>query len=90
MSKGNRMTEEEKRIRSVYASGLEVRSIKDISEIERNREAIAELVQRGKAVVDRWDSPLWKDLPNTVVYIASLRAAITKHDTQPTTKEQQA
>lgn len=48
--------------------------------IERKDAAIAELVQAGRAVVDRWDSPLWKDLPHTGEFIARLRAAIAKYD----------
>ena len=35
-----------------------------------------ELVNAGSAVVERWDSPLWKDLPHTGEYIHRLREAI--------------
>lgn len=49
-------------------------------EIERKDAAIAELVAAGRAVVDRWDSPLWKDLPHTGEFIAKLRDAIAKYD----------
>ena len=35
------------------------------------------LVEAGKAVVDRGDSPLWKDLPHTGESIADLRAALS-------------
>ena len=31
------------------------------------------LVQLAKAVVDRWDTPLWKDVPHTAEYINELR-----------------
>ena len=34
------------------------------------------LIDAAKAVVARWDSPLWKDLPATAGYIAALRQAI--------------
>lgn len=34
------------------------------------------LLEAAEAVVERWDSPLWKDLPNTGEYINRLRAAI--------------
>lgn len=54
-------------------------------EIERSRAAIAELIEAGRAVVERWESPLWKDLPNTGEYIYALRDVIAKHTT--TTKE---
>lgn len=49
----------------------------------RDRVAIAELVATGRAVVDRWDSPQWKDLPNIGESIADLRATIEKHEQQP-------
>lgn len=29
-----------------------------------------------KAVIDRWDSPSWKDLPHTADYIHALRKAV--------------
>lgn len=35
-----------------------------------------ELQAAAQAVIDRWDSPLWKDLPNTAVSIAGLRNAL--------------
>ena len=31
------------------------------------------LVQLAKALVDRWDTPLWKDVPHTAEYINELR-----------------
>jgi hypothetical protein len=34
------------------------------------------LVKKARAVVDRWDSPLWKELPHTGESIADLRAAL--------------
>jgi hypothetical protein len=38
--------------------------------------APAELIAAAKAVVERWDTPLWKDVPHTAEYINRLRAAI--------------
>lgn len=38
--------------------------------------ALAELVDAAQAVLDRWDTPLWKDVPSTAEYIARLRAAL--------------
>ena len=35
-----------------------------------------------QAVLDRWDSPLWKDQPHTGVYIAELRKAIAEEQAQ--------
>lgn len=37
-----------------------------------------ELLSAAKAVVERWDSPLWKDLPPTAKAIARLRDAVNK------------
>ena len=34
------------------------------------------LRKAAQGVVDRWDTPLWKDVPATAVYIADLRAAL--------------
>ena len=40
------------------------------------------LQQAAQAVIDRWDSPLWKDQPHTGVYIAELRKAIAGEQAQ--------
>ena len=55
-------------------------------EIERNRAAIEELISAGNAVVERWESPLWKDLPHTGEFIYALRDVIEKH--RPTTTKE--
>ena len=39
----------------------------------------ARLVEKAQAVVDRWDTPLWKDVPATAVYINELRDALAQH-----------
>lgn len=39
---------------------------------------ISELLLAAKAVVERWDSPLWKDQSTTAEYIDALRKAIDK------------
>lgn len=36
----------------------------------------AELLQAAIAIIERWDSPLWKDLPATAEYIMRLRKAV--------------
>lgn len=38
---------------------------------------VRRLAQAAQAVVDRWDTPLWKDVPATAEYIARLRAALS-------------
>lgn len=40
--------------------------------------AAPDLFSAAKAVVARWDTPLWKDAPATAEYINQLRAAIRK------------
>lgn len=42
------------------------------------REAAQELLDAAIAVIERWDSPLWKDLPPTAKAIARLRDAVNK------------
>lgn len=37
---------------------------------------MSELRQAAQAVVDRWDTPLWKDAPHTAEFIDRLRAAL--------------
>ena len=37
-----------------------------------------ELLSAAKEVIERWDSPLWKDLPPTAEVIARLRDAVVK------------
>lgn len=36
------------------------------------------LEQLAKALVDRWDTPLWKDAPITAIYINALRNHLRK------------
>jgi len=36
------------------------------------------LREAAQAVVDRWDTPLWKDVPATAVFINELRAALAE------------
>lgn len=40
---------------------------------------VGELVSKAKAVVDRWDTPKWKDEPHTAEFINDLRKALSKH-----------
>jgi DNA-binding transcriptional regulator YiaG len=41
--------------------------------------ADAELIEAAKAVVERWETPLWKDAPATAGYIYRLRDAINAY-----------
>lgn len=45
---------------------------------EELQERYNELLSAAKAVVERWDSPLWKDLPPTAKAISRLRDAVNK------------
>lgn len=47
------------------------------------REALAALIEAAQAIVDRWDTPLWKDVPHTGEYINRLRAALATQPAQP-------
>ena len=50
-------------------------------EKEPDYKAIAEeLADKAKAVIERWDSPLWKDVPHTAEYINELRQALAKYE----------
>lgn len=40
--------------------------------------AAPDLLAAAIAVIDRWDTPLWKDVPATANYINVLRAAVAK------------
>lgn len=42
-----------------------------------------ELVRAAQAVVDRWDTPLWKDVPHTGEFIGKLREALSPYTTKP-------
>lgn len=39
------------------------------------------LREAAQAVVDRWDTPLWKDVPATAEYINRLRSALAEPET---------
>ena len=59
-------------------SGDELRQINDfLTKLNRERN---ELIAAAQAVIDRWDTPLWKDAPATAEYIARLRKAVTAMD----------
>ena len=50
-----------------------------IGTLETQAKRIAELeqaAQAAQAVIDRWDTPLWKDVPATAEYINELREAL--------------
>lgn len=38
------------------------------------------LAEAARALIERWDAPLWKDVPATGEYINHLRAALAAHD----------
>lgn len=49
-------------------------------EITRLREELAALREAAQAVITRWDTPLWKDVPATAIYIDALRAALQEDE----------
>lgn len=52
--------------------------------LEQHKQAMAPLVEAAQSVVDRWDSPLWKDLPHTGEFIDKLRQALAAHSSNST------
>jgi hypothetical protein len=51
-------------------------------------EPVAEVIAAAQDVIDRWDSPLWKDVAPTAEYIGRLRAAVEKHKAAPPSAQQ--
>ncbi|MDB5616037.1 MAG: hypothetical protein JWQ24_275 [Tardiphaga sp.] len=47
------------------------------------RERAVKVEEAAQAVIDRWESPAWKDRPATATYINNLRAALYSHDAPP-------
>ena len=45
---------------------------------EDHEREVARLRLAAQAVVDRWDTPLWKDVPATAVYINALRKELER------------
>jgi len=48
--------------------------------LERQAAEIERLRGAAQAVIDRWGTPRWKDVPATAVFIANLQAALTGED----------
>jgi len=46
-------------------------------EITKLRCEVVTLRVAAQGVIDRWDTPLWKDVPATAKYINRLRAALS-------------
>ena len=49
-------------------------------DVERLEKSNAELLAAAKSVVERWDSPLWKEQGHTGTFIERLREAIAKSE----------
>lgn len=56
--------------------GVRTRLTKALVEINRLREERYKLRTAAAAVVERWETPSWKDVPATAEYIYRLRDAI--------------
>jgi cell division septum initiation protein DivIVA len=73
------MTTDEQRIYNERAERLDAYRAR-IAELEaalaEAREDSARLITTGQAVLDRWDSPKWKDQDPTAKVMNELRAAI--------------
>ena len=44
---------------------------------------MTDLRKAAQAVVDRWDTPSWKDVPATAIYIEALRQALAEPEQEP-------
>lgn len=57
----------------------------EIAKLTAERDELAKrehvLREAGKALVERWDSPKWKDLPHTAIYIDEMQQALSTPDT---------
>lgn len=40
--------------------------------------ALPDLLAAAIALIERWDTPLWKDVPATAIYINNLRGVVAK------------
>ena len=49
---------------------------------------MSDLREAAQALVDRWDTPLWKDAPHTGVFIDALRAALAQPERKPLTDQE--
>lgn len=64
--------------RCTHVAALKIEGL-SASEVEGNADLIAaapELLAAAIAVIERWDSPSWKDIPHTAEFIARLRQAV--------------
>lgn len=58
------------------ASNALVAALSAPQALSEEQEREDELRAAARAVIDRWDTPLWKDAPATAVYINKLRRAL--------------
>ena len=49
-----------------------------LAELQRKAGMVDELVDVLEAIIARWDTPLWKDVPNTARYINAARSIVHK------------
>lgn len=59
----------------IAAGQSAVIALRPIDEVIAERD---ELLAAAQSVIDRWDTPLWKDVPATAEYINRLREAVGK------------
>jgi hypothetical protein len=53
------------------------------NELELARSQLDELRYVTNSLVERWDTPLWRDLQTTTVYINDIRDVISKVEKKP-------
>jgi len=58
------------------AEGRLLESLDEIERLAEAREQRDQLAEAARAVVDRWETPLWKDAPHTGLFIRALADAL--------------
>ena len=54
---------------------LAIDAVKKLYEITEQRDELLEVLE---AIIERWDTPLWKDVPHTGNYINAARIVVAK------------
>lgn len=58
----------------------EIETIREaLTKVSKQEAAIRDLRRSAQAVIDRWDTPKWKDVEPTGKFINDLRHALEKH-----------
>ena len=53
-----------------------------LAELQRKAKLVDDLVDVLEDIIERWDTPLWKDVPHTAKYIDAARFVLAKAKTK--------